>query len=124
MVAREGVCRSVGGRTVTEQRVALGSQPAVRLDALIHTGVVAMTPHNNMPEPFILPAKSVYASKTFALDVETVKMNMVANTFMRAPGEAVGTFGLESAMDELAFELGMDPIELRIRNEPQADPTT
>ena len=81
-----------------------------------------MTPHNNMPEPFVLPAKSVYASKTFFLDVETVRMNMVANTFMRAPGEAVGTFGLESAMDELAVELAMDPIALRIRNEPEKDP--
>ena len=48
---------------------------------------------------------------------------MVANTFMRAPGEAVGTFGLESAMDELAVELGLDPIE-RIRNEPERDPLT
>jgi xanthine dehydrogenase YagR molybdenum-binding subunit len=123
-LSREGVFRVVGGRTVTEQRVALGAQADGRLDALIHTGVVAMTPHNNMPEPFILPAKSVYASKTFLLDVETVRMNMVANTFMRAPGEAVGSFGLESAMDELAHELGMDPIELRIRNEPEKDPLT
>jgi xanthine dehydrogenase YagR molybdenum-binding subunit len=44
--------------------------------------------------------------------------------FLRAPGEAVGTFGLESAMDELAVELRMDPIELRIRNEPDGDPLT
>ncbi len=124
MLSREGVFRIVGGRTVTEQRVALGAQADGRLDALIHTAVVAMTPHNNMPEPFILPAKSVYASKTFFLDVETVRMNMVANTFMRAPGEAVGTFGLESAMDELAVELGLDPIELRVRNEPEKDPLT
>jgi xanthine dehydrogenase YagR molybdenum-binding subunit len=124
MLSREGVFRIIGGRTVTEQRVALGAQADGRLDALIHTGVVAMTPHNNMPEPFVLPAKSVYASKTFFLDVETVKMNMVANTFMRAPGEAVGTFGLECAMDELAIELRMDPIELRTRNEPEKDPLT
>ena len=124
MLSREGVFRIVGGRTLTEQRVALGAQADGGLDALIHTGVVAMTPHNNMPEPFVLPAKSVYASKTFFLDVETVRMNMVANTFMRAPGEAVGTFGLESAMDELAVELAMDPIELRIRNEPEKDPLT
>ena len=82
-----------------------------------------MTPHNDMPEPFILPARSVYAAETFKLDVETVKMDMVANTFMRAPGEAVGTFALECAIDELADELGMDPIELRIRNEPEKDPT-
>ena len=123
MLSREGVFRIVGGRTVTEQRVALGAQADGRFYALIHTGVVAMTPHNNMPEPFILPAKSVYASKTFFLDVETVRMNMVANTFMRAPGEAVGTFG-SNGMDELAVELGLDPIELRIRNEPERDPLT
>ena len=48
---------------------------------------------------------------------------MLANTFMRAPGEAVGTFALECAIDELAAELGIDPIELRIRNEPEKDPT-
>ena len=124
MLSREGVFRIVGGRTLTEQRVALGARADGTLDAVIHTGVVAMSPHNNMPEPFILPTRSVYASKTFLLDVETVRMNMIANTFMRAPGEAVGTFGLESAMDELAIELGMDPVELRIRNEPKKDPLT
>ena len=123
-LSREGVFRIVGGRTLTEQRVALGAQADGTLDALIHTGTVAMTPHNNMPEPFILPAKSAYASRSFLLDVETVKMNMTANTFMRAPGEAVGTFGLESGIDELAHAMGMDPIELRIRNEPEKDPTT
>ncbi|KXU82493.1 dehydrogenase [Paraburkholderia monticola] len=124
MLSREGVYRLVGGRTFTEQRVALGAQADGTLDALIHTGTVAMTPHNNMPEPFILPAKSVYASRSFLLDVETVNMNMTANTFMRAPGEAVGTFGLESGIDELAHAMGMDPVELRIANEPEKDPTT
>jgi xanthine dehydrogenase YagR molybdenum-binding subunit len=49
-------------------------------------------------------------------------MNMLANIFMRAPGESVGTFALESAIDELAIELEMDPIELRIGNEPDKDP--
>ncbi|MGJ7564272.1 xanthine dehydrogenase family protein molybdopterin-binding subunit [Variovorax sp. GB1R11] len=59
-----------------------------------------------------------------ALDVEVATLDMLANTFMRAPGEAVGTFALESAIDELADAMQMDPIELRIRNEPQKDPTT
>ncbi|NKJ49293.1 dehydrogenase [Burkholderia sp. SG-MS1] len=124
MLSREGVYRIVGGRTLTEQRVALGAQDDGTLDALIHTGTVAMTAHNNMPEPFILPARSAYASRSFLLDVETVKMNMTANTFMRAPGEAVGTFGLECGIDELAHAMGIDPIELRIANEPDKDPTT
>lgn len=124
VLSREGVYRIVGGRTLTEQRVAIGAQADGRFDALIQTGVVAMGRHNNMPEPFILPAKSAYKSGSFKLNVETAKMDMLSNTFMRAPGESVGTFALESAIDELAAELGMDPIELRIRNEPEKDPTS
>ena len=124
VLSREGVYRVVGGRTNTEQRVAIGARADGRFDALIHTGTVAMTPHNNLPEPFILPARCVYAAGSFKLDVQVADMDMLANTFMRAPGEAVGTFALECAVDELAVEIGMDPIALRLRNEPEKDPTT
>jgi xanthine dehydrogenase YagR molybdenum-binding subunit len=124
VLSREGVYRVVGGRTLTEQRVAIGADRAGRFESLIQTGVVPMGRHNNMPEPFILPAKSAYASRSFKLDVETAAMDMLANTFMRAPGESVGTFALECAVDELAEVLKMDPIELRMRNEPEKDPTS
>ncbi len=124
MLSREGVYRVVGGRTATEQRVAIGARDDGRFTALVHTGTVPMGRHNNMPEPFVLPARCVYAADTFRLDVETAAMDMVANTFMRAPGESVGTFGLECAVDELAAAIGIDPIELRLRNEPGSDPTT
>jgi len=69
MLSREGVYRVVGGRTNTEQWVAIGAQADGRLDALIHTGVVAMGPHNNMPEPFIVPTLSAYAAGSFKLEV-------------------------------------------------------
>jgi xanthine dehydrogenase YagR molybdenum-binding subunit len=121
-LSREGVYRVVGGRTLTEQRVAIGAQADGRFGALIHTGVVAMTTHNNLPEPFILPAQCVYAAGSFKLGVDVAHLDMLANTFMRAPGEAVGTFALESAVDELAEKLGIDPIEVRARNEPEKDP--
>ncbi len=123
-LSREGVYRIVGGRTTTEQRVAIGADGEGGFQALIHTGTVVISEHNAMPEPFIVGTRSGYASKTFSLDVEVATLDMLANTFMRAPGEAVGTFALESAIDEMAVELGMDPIELRIRNEPEKDPTT
>ncbi|WP_174285787.1 xanthine dehydrogenase family protein molybdopterin-binding subunit [Sphingomonas bacterium] len=122
VLSREGVYRIVGGRTQTEQRVAIGAQPDGHFAALIHTGTVPMSPHNNMPEPFVVGTRAAYAADSFKLSVETVRMNMLANTFMRAPGEAPGTFALESAIDELAVELGIDPVELRIRNEPDVDP--
>jgi xanthine dehydrogenase YagR molybdenum-binding subunit len=122
-LSREGVYRLVGGRTLTEQRVAIGAGADGRFDAIIHTGVVAMTRHNALPEPFILATRSAYSAGSFKLDVEVAYLDMLANTFMRAPGEAVGTFALECAVDELATQLGIDPIELRIRNEPATDPT-
>lgn len=121
-LSREGVYRSVGGRSPTEQRVAIGAEADGHFKAVIHTGTSIVTPHSHMPEPFILGTRASYAADSFRLAVDTVTMNTLANTFMRAPGEAVGTFALESAIDELAVDLGMDPIELRIRNEPEKDP--
>ncbi|CAO3401952.1 xanthine dehydrogenase family protein molybdopterin-binding subunit [Azospirillum palustre] len=124
MLSREGVFRIVGGRTLTEQRVALGAGADGRLDALIHTGIAAMTAHNSCPEQFTFPARHLYAAKSIRLAQEVADMDMLANTFMRAPGESVGTFALECAIDELAEKLGLDPIELRRRIEPETDPTS
>ncbi|SFR97420.1 xanthine dehydrogenase family protein molybdopterin-binding subunit [Sphingomonas jatrophae] len=124
VLSREGVFRMIGGRTVTEQRVALGAKADGTLAALIHTGVVAMTTHNNCPEQFTFPARHLYAADAIHLEQEVADMDMLANTFMRAPGEAVGTFALESALDELAEAMQLDPIELRRRIEPAKDPTS
>jgi xanthine dehydrogenase YagR molybdenum-binding subunit len=123
-LSREGVYRLVGGRTNTEQRVAIGADDDGRFTALIHTGLSTMTPYNALAEQFTFPARHVYATETLKTDQQVVDMDMLANSFMRAPGESVGTFALESAIDELAIELGIDPIELRIRNEPHKDPSS
>ena len=123
-LSREGVYRLVGGRTNTEQRVAIGAEDDGRFTALIHTGISAMTPYNALAEQFTFPARHMYATETLKTDQQVVDMDMLANSFMRAPGESVGTFALESAIDELAIELDVDPIELRIRNEPETDPSS
>jgi xanthine dehydrogenase YagR molybdenum-binding subunit len=122
-LSREGVFRATGGRTLTEQRVALGHDGDGPLSALIHTGSAGMTTHNNCPEQFTFPARLLYAAKAMAIRQEVVDLDMVANTWMRAPGESVGTFALESAIDELSIKMEMDPIELRRRLEPDKNPT-
>ena len=124
VLSREGVYRTVGGRTTTEQRVAIGADADGRFDALIHTGIAAMTAHNDCPEQFTFPARHLYSAGSFKIMQQVADMDMIANTFMRAPGESVGTFALECAVDELAGQMGIDPIELRIRNEPENDPTS
>ncbi len=122
-LSREGVYRVVGGRTNTEQRVAIGAEADGRFTALIHTGVSAITAHNNLAEPFTFPTRCLYAAGSFKIQQQVADVDMLANTFMRAPGESVGSFALEAAIDELAEQLGMDPIELRLKNEPEKDPT-
>ena len=124
VLSREGVYRTVGGRTTTQQRVAIAADAEGHFQSLIHTGVAAMTEHNDCPEQFTFPARHMYATKTFFIGQKVAEMDMLANTFMRAPGESIGTFALESAVDELAAKMGIDPIELRMRNEPEKDPTS
>jgi xanthine dehydrogenase YagR molybdenum-binding subunit len=124
VLSREGVYRTIGGRAPTEQRVAIGAQADGRFDALIHTGTVVKTRHNALAEPFITATRCLYAAGSMKLGIQAAYLDMLSNTFMRAPGEAVGSFALESAIDELAERIGMDPIGLRIRNEPDRDPTS
>ena len=122
-LSREGVYRVVGGRTVSQQRVALGADASGQLQSLIHSGTTATTSHNNYAEQFTFPTRHLYASPNLLIDQKIVNLDMVGNTFMRAPGESIGSFALESALDELALELQIDPIALRRRNEPRRDPT-
>ncbi len=123
VLSREGVYRIVGGRTTTEQRVAIGADADGRIQSLIHTGTTAMTTHNDCPEQFTFPARHLYATKSYKIGQQVADMDMLANTFMRAPGESIGTFALECTVDEMAEHLKLDPIEFRMRNEPDKDPT-
>jgi xanthine dehydrogenase YagR molybdenum-binding subunit len=124
VLSREDVFRVVGGRTPSEQRVALGADEDGRFTALIHTGTTATTTHARFPEHFSLTPRHLWAADSMRIGQTVVNLDMVANTWMRAPGEWMATFALESAIDELAHELKIDPIELRRINDPEKDPTT
>lgn len=123
VLTREETFRIVGGRTVSEQRVALGVGEDRKLTAVIHTGATAVVAHNDFPEQFSFPARHLYATETYEIGQKAIALDMVANSAMRAPGESIGTFALESAVDELAHALGMDPVAFRRLNEPEKDPT-
>lgn len=124
VLSREGVFRNVGGRTLSEQRVALGANKDGKFTSLIQSGTTATAEHSAFKaEQFTFPARHLYASENFYIGQKIVNLDTVANSFMRAPGESIGTFALESAIDELAYELKIDPIELRKINEPEKDPT-
>jgi xanthine dehydrogenase YagR molybdenum-binding subunit len=122
VLTREGVYRSIGGRSASEQRVAIGAHSDGRFTALVHTGYSVMPPHGACPEQYTLGSRALYRSESFEFIQRHLDLDIVPNTFMRAPGEAIGSFALESAIDELAHEMGIDPIELRRRNEPDRHP--
>lgn len=123
-MTRKGVFRIVGGRTPSRQRVAIGADKSGQFQAFIHEGVTAQSTDNHFPEQFSFPPRHLYAMETYRIGQVVTEVNRVANTFMRAPGESIGTFAVESAIDALSYELGMDPIELRMRNEPDVDPVS
>lgn len=121
-LSREAVYRTVGGRTPSIQRLALGAHRDGRLTALVHTSVTRTGKVGGHFEQVTSPSSHLYASENILTRHDIVRLDLVPNHFMRAPGESIGTFALESALDELAYELGMDPIELRLRNETAVDP--
>ncbi|KYH02219.1 xanthine dehydrogenase family protein molybdopterin-binding subunit [Bradyrhizobium sp. DOA1] len=124
VLSRASMQRLVGGRSQTEQRVALAADRDGTLLALLHHGYSVKPLHSVTDEAFTLTSRSLYAARSFDIVQHAIDLDLLANTFMRAPGEAPGTFAVESAMDELAHELKIDPIELRRRNIGHADPVS
>jgi xanthine dehydrogenase YagR molybdenum-binding subunit len=122
VLTRAGVARIIGGRTTTEQQVTFGAKRDGSLDALVHQGVAANSPNNEWPEQFSLVSRLLYQASSYSISQKIADLDMRANTYMRGPGEAVGTLALECALDELSIELGMDPIDLRRRIEPKKHP--
>lgn len=122
-LTREQVFRTVGGRTPSRQRVALGADSEGRFTSVIQTGATVTTEFNEYPEQFSFSVRHLYRSDSFLIGQKVVHLDTVANTFMRAPGESIGGYALECAIDELSYLCNIDPIELRRRNEPEKDPT-
>ena len=121
-LSREAVYRTVGGRTPSAQRVALGATADGRLTAIVHESTIRSSPVGGGMEQVVASSGDFYAAPNITLRSAAVELDLVPNTAMRAPGEAIGSFGMESAMDQLAHQLGLDPVELRLRNEPTTSP--
>lgn len=124
MLSRDSVYRIIGGRSPTEQRVAIGADAEGNFTALVHTGYSVMPPYAACPEQYSLGSRALYRASSFDIVQRHLDLDIVPNTFMRAPGEAVGSFALESAIDELAHAMGIDPVDLRLRNIPDKHPTS
>ncbi len=122
MLTREGVYRTVGGRTPSTQRVALGANEDGELTALIHTSVTQVGRVGGGPEQVVSQSRHLYDARNILVQQHQLTLDALSNATMRAPGESIGSFALEAAVDELAERLGLDPVEFRMRNEPDRNP--
>jgi xanthine dehydrogenase YagR molybdenum-binding subunit len=115
---------SCGHREEQEQHIQLGATSAGKLTAIRHHKISVTSPFDDWAEPAFGVASQLYASPAFEGVQRLVRGNTMTPTFTRGPGEAAGVFTLECAMDELASQLQVDPVELRLRNLAEADPNT
>ena len=120
---RPQVMEATVRRSNTRQRIAIGANNDGVIDTLIHDTISSNLPDEAFFEPTALSTHYLYSGKNRRVNYEMVDMNQVLSGSMRAPGEAVGMIALECAMDELATQLEIDPVELRRRNEPEQDPS-
>lgn len=109
-------------RTDTIQRVRLGADNDGRLTAIGHESWSDTAIGDAFYETSANVTRSLYAAPNRITAHRLVNLNLPIASSMRAPGEAVGQLAFECAMDELAERLNIDPIELRVRNEPEEDP--
>jgi len=124
VLTRHQMFSLVGHRPVTRQRLLLGADGHGRLMAMRHDVHAATSRFDEFVEPSAAQTRMSYACANIRTSHRLVRLDISTPTFTRAPGEASGSFALESAMDELSYALKIDPLELRLLNYAERDPET
>lgn len=122
VLTRKQMYTSIGYRPASRQRLALGSTRDGRITSLIHESRTETSQYEQHSDAIPELPRMLYAAPNMRSQYRLVPVDSNTPTWMRGPGEAPSAFALESAVDELAHELKMDPLELRLRNEPATDP--
>jgi xanthine dehydrogenase YagR molybdenum-binding subunit len=121
VVGRDMMFQSVGHRPRTQQRIRLGATPQGKLVALMHDSLNHTSILDDYSEGCSEATPYSYSTPNLRATSAIVRRNVGTPTSMRGPGAVPGLFALESAMDELAIQLKLDPIQLRLLNEPAKD---
>ena len=124
VLRREQMYGPVGHRAPTRQTLRLGTDHDGALLALDHHTKTASSTFDDFFEPASGASHTLYASPAIATSHEVVRLDTGTPMFMRAPGEATGSIALESAIDEMAHECGMDPLAFRLKNYAETEPVS
>ena len=123
-LTRQMMFNSVGLRQRNDQHIRLGATKDGILTAISHETTTHCAINGEFAEPCGDVSAHMYEAPNRRIAYRVAPMNVILPTFNRAPGKSTGSFALESAIDELAYKLKIDPVELRIKNEPAKDPLT
>ncbi|MEU8803070.1 xanthine dehydrogenase family protein molybdopterin-binding subunit [Spirillospora sp. NPDC048819] len=121
-VPRQQMFATTGYRTPTIQHIKLGADVDGRLNSVLHDVVEQTSTVQEFAEQTATPTRVMYQAPNRRTSHRLVRLDVPTPSWMRAPGETPGMYALESAMDELAVATGIDPIELRIRNDTDHEP--
>ncbi len=120
-VTRNQMFTNTGMRQHNEQNMRIGAKKDGTLTALSHETLSHTSTFQEYQEPCGNVSKMLYKVPNNLIKHRLIPLNFQTPCSMRAPGEATGSFALESAMDEMAWKLKMDPIDFRIKNDTQID---
>jgi len=123
VMSRQQVFQTIMRRSETRQRLRLAADDQGRLIGFGHEALVSNLPGEEFAEPVTQASEFLYRGDNRLLQVETARIHRMTAGSVRAPGEAVGMQALEAAMDELAEQAELDPVELRLRNIPEMHPS-
>lgn len=124
VLRREQMYGPVGHRAPTRQRLRLGADGDGHLTAIEHHARTVSSSYDDFYEPAADASHTLYASPAIRTTHDAVRVDTGTPLFMRAPGEATGSIALESAIDEMAFACGMDPLAFRLKNYAEVEPIT
>jgi xanthine dehydrogenase YagR molybdenum-binding subunit len=120
-LSRDQTYGPVGFRPATVQKLTIGANGDGKFTAIQHEGINQSAFIDDFTEPTGSTTSFLYSCPNVETTQRIVRLDNGKPTFMRAPGESTGSFALESAIDELAYKLKIDPIDLRMRNYAQTD---
>ncbi|MDL2401761.1 xanthine dehydrogenase family protein molybdopterin-binding subunit [Rhizobium mayense] len=121
VVTRPQTFTAFGGRPGTRQTIALGATEDGKLLSIVHNSANETSMDGMAVEPLGVVTALMYATPNLSSRQNVVRVNTVTPGALRAPGENPSAWGIESAIDELAYELGMDPLEIRLKNYAERD---
>jgi xanthine dehydrogenase YagR molybdenum-binding subunit len=124
VLRREQMYGPVGHRAPTRQRLRLGADGEGNLTAIDHHARTVSSSFDDFYEPAANASHTLYASPAIRTTHDAVRVDAGTPLFMRAPGEATGSIALESALDEMAWACGADPLAFRLKNYAEVEPIT